>query len=383
MNSDLKSKIEQSAKRIASSDTIAVVLPEILIAEIIGSAAALVSGLKAIGKTVTLFSPPSPAANGMLMEYAGEENEPLREFIISFDLTRSPIKELKYERDQKRLNIILSPTGQCIQRSDIEFRHGASRYDLVIALGSPRPEAAMASVSRVPELLHEKPILNIDANPANTGYGEINLVPANDENSETSLPELIHAVLKTLNVPLDDPERMNAIFFALAAATKEFQPKNSNAGAFLLAGELLSLGAQPTTFHELPAERTLAEDQLAARAIARSRFKKETGMLWSLITREDFEKTGTKEGIAYEVMERITNGFPYAARHVLLWQGPDDEMVRGLLACQNTETAQKINRLFAPVAKNMWQATNHPFPSFSAAEKHIAELLLGIDTGYN
>lgn len=375
-----KTNLDQAVKRIAECGTIAVVLPEILTMETIGSAVALVSGLKAIGKTVTVFSPPSPAAKEMLAEYSGEKNEPLREFIISFDLTRSPIKELKYERDQKRLNIILSPTGPRIQREDVEFRYGGLRYDLVIALGVQSPETAMVSIQPAPELLHEKSILNIDVNAANTSYGEINLVPASAESSGTTLPELIHAVLKKLNVPPDDPERMNALFSALAAATKEFKPEHSSAGAFLLAGELLSRGAKPAAFRQLPPSiSALAKDQLAARAIARSRFQEETKTLWSLIAKEDFKKTNTQKEDAYEVMEKIVHGMAYAAYYVLLWHGPDDEMVRGLLACQNDEAADKISRLFAPVAKNRWQATEQPFSSFSEAEKHVLRLILKAD----
>lgn len=381
MTNDLKTQLEQAAKRISESGVIAIVLPDMPSIEIVGSCAALTSGLRAIGKTVSVFAPPALASTALVPWGAVTgADEPLREFIISFDLARSPIKELKYERSENRLNIILSPTGSRLKREDVEFRYGGLRYDLVIAIGVSGIEDAGASIRSVPELLYEKPILNLDTNPANACFGELNLVPDDSKpDQRLTMPELTHSILTALNVPADDPERSNALFAALAASTNEFRPGRTSAKAFLLAGELLSRGADPKLMRQtLILGRTLAEDQLMARAMARSRFQKELNILWSLLTPEDFAKTDTSPLDALQVLEKIMDTLPYSGRYALLFQDPADNAVRCLLAWRNGED-DKLKQFFAAAPGAKAYTTESHFPSFSAAEEHIAGLLQKAD----
>lgn len=380
MNKTLSS-IEEAVKRIAESGTVAVVLPDQPGMEIIGTAAALISGLRALNKAVTVFAPPAIAAPDTAWQHTGQEDEPLREFIISFDLTRSPVKELKYERAENRLNIILSPIGSRIRREDIEFRYGELRYDLIITVGVPNLEAAQASIRRVPELLLEKPILNITSDPASAGYGELNLIPtAADEGQRQTLAELVHAILTSLKVPSDDPERSNALFAALWAATGEFQPLRTSAAAFSLAGELLSRGADPAAVRSaLIPHRNLAQDQLAARAMVRSRFQKDQDILWSLLTREDFVKTNTNPADVPAVFQKITDALPYAGRYTMLWQGEDGQIIRCFLACRGRKETEQLASALGLNSDGKVMALNETFSTFAAAEEHIAQLLRKAD----
>ncbi len=359
--------LADAAKRVASSQTLAVVLPEKPTLDVMGSAIALVSGLRAIGKITSVFAA-APAERSLVPwnMLAGDE-EPLREFILSFDLTRSPIKELKYERGENRLDIILSPTGR-IRREDVEFRWGGLRYDLVITMGAPSLEALSASIRRTPELLHEKPILNIDTSPANQRYGELNLLPDAGSSEPPTLAELTYDLLSALAVPADDPERASALFAALGAATDEFQPERTSASAFRLAGELRALGASPDALRKLSLFRpSLDEIQLAGRALARSRFEERTGTLWVFLTAEDFTKTATIPSAGASVLERIRKTFPRAITYVLLWQDPTDSAVRA--AWENAA------ELAAPR-----QVLERSFPSFAAAEEYLRQLLPTSDT---
>lgn len=350
-----------AAKRIAASQTLAVVLPETPALDVIGAAAALISGLRAIGKVTSVFAAASERSLVAWDMPAGDK-EPLREFIISFDLTRSPIKELKYERAENRLDIILSPTGR-IRREDVEFRWGELRYDLVITLGAPSLEALAASIRRAPELLHQKPILNIDVSPANQRYGELNLLPDAGSSEPPTLAELTHDLLSALAVPTSDPERSSALFAALAAATDEFQPLRTSASAFRLAGELRGLGAAPDALEKLSLSRpSLAEIRLAGRALARSRLEEGSGTLWTLLTAEDFTKTAAVPADAPRVLERIRKAIPRAAVYILLWQDPADSAVRALWE----------SRVERERSRQMLEGS---FPSFAAAEEHLRRLL--------
>ena len=358
-----KAQLEQAVQRIREAKAIALVLADAPGLDALGSAVALERGLQTLGKTVSVFAPAAAALpTQALVASGGWSSEPLREFIISFDLTRSPIKELKYERDGERMNIILAPTGSSIRREDVEFRYGALRYDLAVTLGVSRIEEAGASLAAAPELLHEKPVLNIDADPANTAYGELNLLPAAGETGGPTIPEFAYRILTGLDALPPDTETATTLLTALAAATGNLRLGRAGAGALAMASDLIEHGADADTARRYAApSRPLAHEQLLARAVARTRWDPETSTFWSVLTAEDFEKTGTTGAAAGELLEQIGDALPQAERHVLLWQDagrPDIQaMIRSAAAGQQ-ET-------LSPPA----------YPTFREAEEAIGELL--------
>ena len=369
--------MEQAVRRIGEAGTIAIVLADAPGLDALGSAVALERGLQTLGKTVSVFAPFDPAQGKppadartpfptqALVAAGGWSNEPLREFIISFDLTRSPIKELKYERDENRMNIILAPTGSSIRREDVEFKNGALRYDLAITLGVSRIEEASASLERAPELLHEKPVLNIDADPANTAYGELNLLAAADEpKGSPTIPESAYHILTELNALPPDPETATALLAALAAATQNLRLGRASPGALRMAGELVERGAdaEAARRYSTPA-RPLSEQQLLARAVARTRWDPETSTFWSVLTAEDFEKTGMTGAAAGELLEQIGDTLPQAAHHVLLWQDAESAEIKSRVRPMPAEEAP----LREPLALT--------YPTFQEAEAAIGELL--------
>ncbi|MBI4132135.1 MAG: hypothetical protein HY474_00715 [Candidatus Sungbacteria bacterium] len=351
----------EAAKRIAASATIAVVLPETAGLEIIGSAAALVFGLKSLGKAVSVFAPSAAyGALALLPGALGADEEPLREFIISFDLTRSPIKELKYERADNRLDIILSPTGR-IRREDVIFRWGELRYDLVITIGAQSPDAIGTAIRSAPELIHEKPLLNIDIDQENRRFGDLNLVPPAAALEPPTLAEMTAGLLTALGVT-HDAERATALFAALASATNNFRPQRTSASAFRLAGELKAAGADTMASRlTAPPEAQAGRMRLSGRAMARSRLEPELDLLWALLTAEDFSKTATGPEDTAAVLEQLLLAFPGVGRAVLLWQEETDGAIR-----VHATTADNAEPL--PLAKDV-------FPSFPAAEEHIRRLL--------
>lgn len=365
MTNAWKTQVEQAVQRMRDANTIALVLADAPGLDAWGSAVTLERGLQTLGKAVSVFAPAVAALpTHTLVAAGGWSNEPLREFVISFDLTRSPIKELKYERDENRMNIILAPTGSSIRREDVEFRYGALRYDLAITLGVGRIEEASASLARAPELLHEKPVLNIDADPANTAYGELNILPTADEpTANATIPELAYHILTGLEALPGDPETATTLLAALAAATNGLRLGQSSSGALRMAGELIERGADAEAARRsAAAARPLTEEQLLARAIARTRLDPETSTLWSVLTREDFEKTGMTGAAATELLERIAGTLPQAEHHVLLWQDAERPDIQALVrsAAAGQESA------LSPLAA---------YPTFREAEVAIGELL--------
>lgn len=369
---------EEAAVRIRRSALIALILPDALNIEVVGSAVALAAGLRALGKTVSFFGPKSSSPGALaLWEGAGESGEPLREFIISFDLSRSPIRELKYERENNRLNIILAPTGARIRREDVEFRYGALRYDLVIAIGVPRLEAANSALRPAPELPHEKPVINIDRDPANTGYGEVNLLASEvARDTPPTIPEMIDALLRALSIKLDDVRALTGLFAGLRAATYGFHPAHTRPEAFLLAGTLLERGADITLIPpDLHPVRPFSHYQLWGRAMARSRFDDKQKILWSFVTRDDFSATNTTEDALPSIMEELTATFRDAGRHVLLFQESASDRVRALITSREEHDAAALAPHMTLTGPSAY-TSRASFADFISAEEHIRQLLM-------
>lgn len=365
MNNKLKITLDQAVRRIGEANTIALVLADAPGLDAWGSAVALERGLVTLGKAVSVFAPAVAALpTKALVAAGGWSSEPLREFIISFDLTRSPIKELKYERDENRMNVILAPTGSSIRREDVEFKNGALRYDLAVTLGVSRIEEASASLAQAPELLYEKPVLNIDVDPKNTAYGELNLLAAAGESmGSPTIPELTYHTLKGLEALPGDPETATTLLASLAAATDGLRLGRASAGALSMAGELIERGADAEASRRYAAAaRPLAEEQLLARAIARTRLDPEINTLWSVLTAEDFEKTGMTEAAVEDLLERMCDTLPQAEHHVLLWQDAERPDIQALI---RSASAGKESPLSPPAA----------YPTFREAEVAIGELL--------
>mgnify|MGYP001583578038 CR=1 FL=1 len=377
---ELKTALAGAVARIRECTAIAIVLPEALALDVLGSAVALAGGLRHLGKSVSVFGPPRlPASRAMSWQTIDEDSEPLREFIISFDLARSPIKELKYERDSNRLNIILSPTGARIRREDVEFRSGPLRYELVITVGVPAIEAAAASMARAPELLYEKPILNLDANPANARYGELDVVPPAGDNAAT-LPELTYELLEALSALPRGTEEATALFAALAHATRNFRSRRATAATFRIAGDLLERGADRGPYLLAPVlQPPLPVAKLASRAIVRSRFDAGAQTLWSLLTKEDFATTGTDASSLSAVLEDVMVTLPYARRAILLWQRPDDLAVEAWTAGGEDAENEGLVASGAFVRRENELASERSYPSFEAAEAAISQLLRSPD----
>lgn len=364
-------EIATAAERLKAARAIALLLPDAPSIEAWGSAAAIALGLRGMGKTVSVFAARRgvPALGFGLGE---AHDEPLREFILSFDLTRSPIRELRYERDENRLDIILSPVGGRLTREDVGFRSGALNYDLVLAIGVAHPEAALESIRNAPELLHERPVINLDSGSANRGYGEINLLPADGE--RITLPELAHELFIALGAEASETEA-GSFLAALHAATRSFDPALATPHALRLAADLIERGGRISEPLLLtPPQTRFALDQLAARAVARSRFDPALGLLIALLAPDDFAKTAATEADVPAALERVSAFVARASVVALLARTRDAESIRVSVAAGDPELVSAIRSAGGTSPDGPLELARR-FDSFAEAEAEVRRLL--------
>lgn len=293
-----------------------------------------------------------------------------REFIVSLDISSSPISQLRYEKGDGRLDIIISPKASAVRKEHVSFDEGRVQCDCAFVLGMADIEKAVIT-GLDPEFLTETPLINIDISAGNKKYGEVNLV----DEQKSSLGEMIYELITNWREAPAAKDAATLLLAGIVSRTHCFRSPQTSADALLAASELKRLGADHALALELAQGGTdLALTQLLGRASVRSKLDQERGILWSFLTPEDFEKTGRSVKDVPAALERLRQEFPPHRLLAFLWQEPVEKGVHTILAGDKGILERVASR-----AAGEFQSPNFKlsdvFPSFRDAEERVSALL--------
>lgn len=328
--------------------------------------------LESRGKIVGILNPTDSFYDSMRNSFpALRAHAPLpREFIVSLHTADTPIAQLRYEKHDDRIDVIFSPKQFPLRQELVSFRDGRTRCDCAIALGI----ADIESVENLPdpELLHEIPVINLDIALANTSFGEINIVDKN----KVSLSELVYEIAGVFQEEPLSSEQSSLLLAAIIEKTDGFRAQRVGADTLLTVSELMRLGGD-LSLNENAAQKQKYEIpvlQLLGRATVRSRLDESTGVLWSFLTADDFDKTGRSHTDVPSVLNHIEQEFPRHHVSVLVWQHPQNKMISATLAGDHGTLSAIEQRRWGTFMSPYLGITNS-FESFREAEEYIAALL--------
>ena len=114
--------------------------------------------------------------------------------------------------------------------------------------------------------------------------------------------------------------------------------------------------------------------QVWGRASVRSRLDGERGILWSVLTKDDFAKTQTRpeEAIPF-VLDHIEEHFSLPEAFVLLWQRVEDGMIQALVRTTAVTPLGEELAAFGP--RENCRVFKTLFPSFPEAETAVLAIL--------
>lgn len=247
-----------------------------------------------------------------------------KEFVISVDTNVSQVSQLRYEKSESGIDIVLSPKSLPIAKESLSFRDGKIICDCAVTIGVAEADALLGLSELTPEFFTKTPIINIDTKDRNGRYGEVNLV----EPKKNSASEIVYELLSALKGSPPDEDAANLILAGIISETDGFRSQSTTPDALLAASELARCGAKPhIAFSMVGDPIPLNVLQLSGRASVRSRLDEARGVLWSFITAEDFEKTGTGSADISKVLSRLDASFPAHRLTAALWQDPLDRTV--------------------------------------------------------
>lgn len=287
------SPVEQVKEHIKKAQNILICLPKGPTTDAIASSLALFSALEKMDKKVKVVCnefilPPNhqflPKSKDILSDLTS-----LRKFIISINIQDAKVEELSYDIQDDNLNIFIAPKTGTIREKDVKFSSSEFEYDLIFILDAADLESLGALYDDNTEFFYHTPIVNIDHSPQNEYFGQIDLV----ELTATSTSEIIFDLIKTLGEELVDEYIATSLLTGIISKTKSFQSTAVTPKSLAIASHLISSGARRDEIvQHLYQTKSLSTLRVWGRALARLKSDKETGIVWSLLTKEDFEKAG-------------------------------------------------------------------------------------------
>ncbi len=211
-----------------------------------------------------------------------------KDFIISLDISHTKVEQFKYKIKDKKLNIYITPSGGYFEPHDVETKKGKSKFDLIIVLNTPALESLDELYKKNAEIFYESPLINIDCHSSNENFGEINLV----EITASSTSEILFQLLRALEEKIIDENIATNLLAGIISQTNNFQAASTNPKTFMAAAKLVALGAKRAAIiQNLYKKRTLANLHLWGRALARLKSGLNEKVIWTVLSRLDFEKS--------------------------------------------------------------------------------------------
>lgn len=261
----------------------------------------------------------------------------LRKFVIHLDVSKTKIDELSYDIEGDKLRIHVTPKEGRFDGKDVTTASTDFKYDCIVTVDTPDYGALGTLFSANTEFFYDRPTINIDHEPANEQYGNLNCVDI----TATSTAEVMHALLKSTGEHFLSEEIATCLLAGIISKTRSFKTASVTPRTLDIASELVSAGAKREEIvQNLYRTRTISTLKLWGRALARLKFDPGIKMAWTLLVRQDFIHAGATEEHLPDVIDELIMNSPEAEIVGLLYEQEsttEPGKVAGVCALVSTE----------------------------------------------
>lgn len=371
--------IQEGLAALGKARQVTIAVPQSPTLDAIASAALLAGRLSAAGKTVSLLNvhPINPDWNFLPLVLLREKNGRNRELVITVDTREAPVGELRYEKNEGSLRIIISPREQPIEPARVRAYARSAETDLVIVLGARKLNELGEAYDHEPQLFFHAPILNIDIAATNTDFGEINLIDA----KAAAVSEIAWSLASRIGkAPLMQDEA-TLVLAGILSRTNNFLDGLVYPETISLVADCVRGGADRASIVRLIHPRsTLPALQLWGRAAIRSRFAPNGSALFSLLTAGDFTNTGALPSDIARVMQEMERHLLPAPAMILVWQHPENMRISYAIRTRDAYARMRLeDRGEGSVRDGLFQS-DRTFASFAQAESAAAQMFERVRT---
>lgn len=261
----------------------------------------------------------------------------LQRFIISLDLTKTDIAAINYKKTHHQLDVYITPQHGEFSSKDVSSKLSTFKFDLTCTLNAPDLESLGQIYSDHLNFFYQTPIINIDHQPINENYGQINLVDI----KAMAISEILFNLISLWDVNLIDDEIATCLLAGLYNKTWGFKSNKITPQTLNTAAQLINLGAKKDDIvYNLYQKKSLPTLKLWGRILAKLQQIKESKLIWSTITHQDFIKSGTTNSDLSGIIEELISTTPQAEIIFLLYE-INDHQVGGII--YNTSNLNILN----------------------------------------
>ncbi|MBI2636932.1 MAG: hypothetical protein HYW81_01950, partial [Parcubacteria group bacterium] len=250
-----------------------------------------------------------PERFGFLPEYGSIRHELARksDITLEFDLNHDTINGLTYDARGGKLAIRIFPKEPGLAVGEMKQRQATYPYDTIVVLDSCDLESLGRVYDEHAEFFYHTDIINIDHQPENERFGQINLV----EMSAVATSEILFTLIQHLGPELLDGPLATCLLAGIINESRSFQTPNITPRTLAIASELVSRGADRSEIiKQLYYNKPVSALQLWGRMLANLSTDDGADLSWVAVSQEDFERTTTNEQDLLDVLDEVLQHAP-------------------------------------------------------------------------
>lgn len=327
----------------------------------IGSSVALALFLEKMGKQadVVAHNFKLPHAFSFLKKANSIKNSfpHLQKFVITVDVEKTGVQELSYDIKDEKLRLFITPKAGFLTRDSIRTAQSDFRYDIIFVLDTADLQALGPLYDSNTELFYSKPVINIDHNPSNEHFGQVNLI----DTTAASVGEILSNLMHDWQPELIDGGIATGLLTAVIANTRSFKANNIKPHTLFIASKLMQLGAdRENIVQNLYRTRSISTLKLWGQALAHLQYDQSVGLVWTTITHSEFAHSGANAGELYEIVDELISNSPEAKLILLFHEQKtttEPSSVHVILDTSREYNAAELLKPYQPINADKKQAT--------------------------
>ena len=277
------------------------------------------------------------------------------------------IKEISYGEDDRFVSIDISSTKEEVTKENIIFKTTPIKTDSLFYFPSLGQSDIKEDLS---EDLFKK--INIPE--------QENIVILSSASNKETVAEKVFNVIQLMessgDLAINNSFISEILLASLLVETNQFQ-ENISEKIINLASSLIKLGASKEKISNIIDDKNTSFAKLLGRALARSQTNESLKSVWTFISEQDLEKTGSVPSVALfgKVLKKIKIFLEHRPIFVVVWQYQKEvRAMINIIDKNDNETAEKI-RLSLSATKEEGNLISGPYKNFSEAELKIQNAL--------
>ncbi len=311
----------------------------------------------------------APAALKFLQNYSDVRGDfsNINALSIRVNLDHAKVDGLTYVVDGRDLVVTITPKTGAWKNNDVRIACNDYAFDLVIALGVPDRKSLGELQTRYADFFLRTPTIVLDHGPSNEHFGTVNIVDL----SATSVSEACFELLNRIDPAAIDSATATTLFAGMMSKTKSFRAPTVTPKTLDVAQKLMEAGAKRDEIVEhLYRTRSVETLRLWGRALARLKSDDVRGIVWTLVTKQDFVSAGSTADVLRDVIDELFSTSPTAKIGAILFETPDGHIAAHLHATRPHD-ALALGAPFRPVGTRDMAQLSMMETDIVAAEKAL------------